>query len=100
MLQRFQPSGRFETSALSYVNIESRDKSLCVQAFHTFPDDSAVLKIQSWYIGSGLTPERHSERSRRIWRLDRASRFFAPLRTDGRTLTASSTSSRTRRSLR
>jgi hypothetical protein len=49
MLQRFQPSGRFETGALSYVNIESRDKSLCVQAFHTFPDDSAVLKIQSWY---------------------------------------------------
>ena len=49
MLQRFQPSGRFETGALSYVNIESRDKMLCVQAFHTFPDDSAVLKIQSWY---------------------------------------------------
>ena len=49
MLQRFEPSGRFETGALSYVNIESRDKSLCVQAFHTFPDDSAVLKIQSWY---------------------------------------------------
>lgn len=49
MLQRFEPSGRFETGALSYVNIELRDKSLCVQAFHTFPDDSAVLKIQSWY---------------------------------------------------
>lgn len=49
MLQRFQPSGRFESGALSYVNIESRDKVLCVQAFHTFPDDRAVLKIQSWY---------------------------------------------------
>jgi hypothetical protein len=49
MLQRFEPSGRFETGALSFVNIDSRDKTLCVQAFHTFPDDCAVLKIQSWY---------------------------------------------------
>ena len=49
MLQRFNPSGRFDTGALSYVNIDSRDKVLCVQAFHTFPDDCAVLKIQSWY---------------------------------------------------
>ena len=49
MLQRFEPSGRLTAGALSYVNVESRDKSLCVQAFHTFPDDCAVLKIQSWY---------------------------------------------------
>lgn len=49
MLQRFEPSGRFEAGALSYVNIDSRDKVLCVQAFHTFPADRAVLKIQSWY---------------------------------------------------
>ena len=43
------PSGRFDAGSLSYVNIDSRDKVLCVQAFHTFPDDRAVLKIQSWY---------------------------------------------------
>lgn len=49
MLQRFDPSGRFQSGAMSYVNIDSRDKVLCVQAFHTFPDDCAVLKIQSWY---------------------------------------------------
>jgi hypothetical protein len=49
MLQQFEPAGRFETGALSYVNVDSRDKVLCVQAFHTFPDDQAVLKIQSWY---------------------------------------------------
>ncbi|RIK85866.1 MAG: DUF2617 domain-containing protein [Planctomycetota bacterium] len=49
MLQRFEPSARFGAAALSYVNIDSRDKTLCVQAFHTFPDDCAVLKIQSWY---------------------------------------------------
>jgi len=49
MLQQFEPAGRFETGALSYVNVDSRDKTLCVQAFHTFPDDQALLKIQSWY---------------------------------------------------
>jgi hypothetical protein len=49
MLQQFDATGRFEAGALSYVNVESRDKVLCVQAFHTFPDDQAVLKIQSWY---------------------------------------------------
>ena len=75
MLQRFEPSGRFETGALSYVNIDSRDKSLCVQAFHTFPDDSAVLKIQSWYrlggVDRGTAGRRawHAERMRRIWKL-------------------------------
>ncbi len=49
MLQRFEPSGRLNPGALSYVNVDSRDKTLCIQAFHTFPDDCAVLKIQSWY---------------------------------------------------
>ncbi len=49
MLQQFEPGGRLEMGALSYVNVDSRDKTLCVQAFHTFPDDRAVLKIQSWY---------------------------------------------------
>jgi hypothetical protein len=49
MLQQFEATGRFETGALSYVNVDSRDKVLCVQAFHTFPDDQALLKIQSWY---------------------------------------------------
>jgi hypothetical protein len=49
MLQKFEPSGRLNDGAISYVNVDSRDKTLCVQAFHTFPDDCAVLKIQSWY---------------------------------------------------
>ena len=33
--------------ALSYINIESRNRSLLVQAFHTFPDDYAIVKSQS-----------------------------------------------------
>jgi len=49
MLQQFDTSGRMETGALSYINVDSRDKIFRVQAFHTFPDDFAVLKIQSSY---------------------------------------------------
>jgi len=49
MLQQFHASGRLEMGALSYINVDSRDKTFRVQAFHTFPDDCAVLKIQSSY---------------------------------------------------
>ena len=49
MLQQFDASGRLALGAMSYVNVESRDKSLRVQAFHTFPDDCAVLRIQSCF---------------------------------------------------
>ena len=33
--------------AMSYINVESRDRSLKIQAFHTFPDDYAIVKSQS-----------------------------------------------------
>ena len=49
MLQKFDSSGRFEAGAMSYVSVDSRDKVFRVQAFHTFPSDCAVLKIQSSY---------------------------------------------------
>ena len=47
LLHCFESSGRFGLGALSYVNLESRDRSLKVQAFHTFPDDYAIVKSQS-----------------------------------------------------
>jgi hypothetical protein len=47
LLHCFESSGRFGLGALSYVNVESRDRSLKVQAFHTFPDDYAIVKSQS-----------------------------------------------------
>jgi hypothetical protein len=49
MLQRFDASGRWGVGAMSYINLDSRDKCLRIQAFHTFPDDCAVLKVQSWF---------------------------------------------------
>lgn len=47
LLHCFQSSGRIGLGALSYINLESRDRSLKVQAFHTFPDDYAIMKSQS-----------------------------------------------------
>lgn len=49
MLHSFDASGRVALGAISYINIESRDKSLMIQAFHTFPDDSAIVKSQSTF---------------------------------------------------
>lgn len=47
LLHRFESSGRLGLGALSYINLESRDRSLKIQAFHTFPDDYAIVKSQS-----------------------------------------------------
>ena len=49
MLHRFDSSGRMALGALSYINIETRNRSLLVQAFHTFPDDYAIVKSQSFF---------------------------------------------------
>jgi len=49
MLHRFNASGRMALGAISWLNIECRSKSLFVQAFHTFPDDLAIVKSQSLF---------------------------------------------------
>ncbi len=49
MLHRFNSSGRMALGALSYINVETRQRSLLVQAFHTFPDDYAIVKSQSLF---------------------------------------------------
>jgi len=47
MLHKFGSSGRMALGALSYINVETRSRSMLVQAFHTFPDDYAIVKSQS-----------------------------------------------------
>ncbi len=49
MLHKFDSSGRMALGALSYINIDTRDHQLLVQAFHTFPDDYAIVKSQSMF---------------------------------------------------
>lgn len=49
MLHRFDSSGRLALGALSYINVETRSRSLLIQAFHTFPEDCAIVKVQSLF---------------------------------------------------
>jgi hypothetical protein len=49
LLHQFSSSGRVALGALSYINLEARSRSLLVQAFHTFPDDYAIVKSQSLF---------------------------------------------------
>lgn len=49
LLHRFEASGRagVKLGAVSYVDVQSRDRSLRVRALHTFPDDHAIVKCES-----------------------------------------------------
>jgi hypothetical protein len=49
MLHNFDASGRMAMGALSYIHVETRNRSVLVQAFHTFPDDYAIVKSQSLF---------------------------------------------------
>lgn len=44
ILHRFDSNGRLAFGAVSYVNVESRRNQVRIRTFHTFPDDSALLK--------------------------------------------------------
>jgi hypothetical protein len=49
LLYRFDGGGRMALGAISYIQVETRDRSLLVQAFHTFPEDLAIVKTQSLF---------------------------------------------------
>lgn len=50
LLHRFDSSGRIALGALSYINFDARNRSLRVRAFHTFPDDYAIVESQSRFL--------------------------------------------------
>lgn len=47
LFHRFDSSGRMALGALSYINVETRDHSLRIRTFHTFPDDYAIVQSES-----------------------------------------------------
>jgi hypothetical protein len=49
LLHHFDASGRIATGAVSYLHWEARNRSLSINAFHTFPDDYAIVKSQSLF---------------------------------------------------
>lgn len=49
LIQVFDSSGRIAIGGLSFIHVDTRLKSLHVQAIHTFPDDSALVKTESTF---------------------------------------------------
>ncbi|MFM8283821.1 MAG: DUF2617 family protein [Planctomycetaceae bacterium] len=49
LLHRFDTGSRLALGAISWLNIETRTRALLVQAYHTFPDDMAIVKSQSLF---------------------------------------------------
>ena len=49
LLHRFEAGGRMSLGAVSLLEIETGPRSLLVQAFHTFPDELAIVKTQSLF---------------------------------------------------
>ena len=49
LIHVFNSSGRVAIGGLSFVNVETRMKTLRVQAIHTFPDDLALVKTESTF---------------------------------------------------
>jgi len=44
LVHSFDSSGRIAFGAVSFVHVEELDRQLLIQAFHTFPDDCAIVK--------------------------------------------------------
>ncbi len=44
---RFEPGVRFGLPPISYALMETRDRHMLVRAFHTFPDECIIVKVQS-----------------------------------------------------
>lgn len=49
MLHTFDSSGRIALGAVSFIHVETRNRSMLVQALHTFPDDFALVKSESYF---------------------------------------------------
>jgi hypothetical protein len=49
LFYKFASNGRIAVGAVSYIHPECRRRSFRVRAFHTFPDDYAIVKTESLF---------------------------------------------------
>ncbi len=49
LIQVFDASGRIKIGGLSFIHVDTRLKSLHIQAIHTFPDDLALVKTETTF---------------------------------------------------
>lgn len=56
LFHRFRASNRMAPAPLSRLHVEPRARGLSIQAFHTFPDERAILRTQSLFELRGHPP--------------------------------------------
>jgi Protein of unknown function DUF2617 len=49
LFHSFDASGRMKLGGQSFMHLEMRQRSLLIKAFHTFPDDCAIVKSESMF---------------------------------------------------
>jgi hypothetical protein len=49
LFHRFSPVNRLAPAPITHIHFESRVKGLTVHAFHTFPDERAIVRTQSLF---------------------------------------------------
>lgn len=49
LMHSFAPSSRLAPSPVSHIRYEATARGLCVQAFHSFPDERAIVRTQSLF---------------------------------------------------
>ncbi|HTI51358.1 MAG TPA: DUF2617 family protein [Planctomycetaceae bacterium] len=61
LAHRFSPTSRLSPAPLSVIQTEERPRSLLLHAFHTFPDNRAIVKTQSLFEVRGDRPHPASD---------------------------------------
>ncbi|MDB5351439.1 MAG: hypothetical protein JWN86_2686 [Planctomycetota bacterium] len=49
LFHRFAPANRMAPSPMSRIHVEARSRGLSIQAFHTFPEERAIVRVQSLF---------------------------------------------------
>jgi Protein of unknown function DUF2617 len=49
LVHRFRPANRMAPAAISRIHVEPRGRGLSIHAFHTFPEERAIVRVQSLF---------------------------------------------------
>jgi hypothetical protein len=49
LFHRFAPANRMAAAPISHIHVEARVKGLSVNAFHSFPEECAIIRTQSLF---------------------------------------------------
>jgi hypothetical protein len=58
LFHRFSPSNRMAPAAISHIRVEAKVRGLTIHAFHSFPDERAIVRTQSLFEPKVALPSR------------------------------------------